>query len=125
MTIINRQQRQAHMGAFDKHAASSAIHEVSFLEIKQLNDTVADKKQTIMLLLAEYRASKKRFQENQSAAHRLYASYEMAFIRSHFLDAWNIYQLARKHSRILTESYIHNLNVSAYGHSSFQSPLAA
>lgn len=88
--------------------------EINFLDIKHLNDIAEENKQAIKDLLLRYKTARLVFKKSENVVHRLYASYEMAFVRRQVSELWCIYQSARADGRDLTAEYIKKLNQQAY-----------
>lgn len=84
---------------------------IDFLDIKELNDLVAEYRARIRDLIALYRTAKNSdgANDNKPLVRRVYASHETVLLHRQISDLRKLYRMAWADSREMTDEYIRRL----------------
>jgi hypothetical protein len=85
------------------------LREINFLDIKELNDLVAEYRVRIRELIAFYRATQKTCRKDSPLMRRVYADHETILIRRQISDLRKLYRMAWSDSHELMNAYLHQL----------------
>lgn len=88
--------------------------EISVFDIMELNNLAHEYRQRVKELIGIYRAAQGKASCEASCPRRVYAAWEMVFMRRQISDLWVLMQMTRDDSRELTKEYMRRLNVNAY-----------
>ncbi len=87
--------------------------EINVFDILELNNLAHDYKIRIKELIAVYRDAQGK-KDNGSEPRRVYANWEIIFMRRQISDLWALFQMTRADSRELTKEYERRLKAGAY-----------
>ena len=100
-----------------RRAARWENRDISFLDVKGLNDMAADNRARLRDLLAAYRSAKQVFRKTDSAVvMRIYASHDMAFLRHEIGEARVLDVVLRADARLMTDEYLRRLKAGSWAH---------
>lgn len=100
-------------------AANVVTRAIEFLDVKELNDLVAEYRDRIRSLIALYRTARQQDSNAGSRVRRAYAYQETALLQRQITELRDLYRMAFLDSRILTNEYIRRLQTDGVSQMQF------